>query len=901
MTMDGTNNKDSTSTTTNVPSSSQITTKTTKPERKSRKTEQPSPTKLEAAPATTPVRRRGRGQFKEPSSTTAGGRINPAEEELVKDVIDEGKNEAIYFDVDDEAINQDQQPQEDDNDSCWDDDDESSQPGAIAIAGPGLSMPAQQGQEDEDTSHNLQSLQHQGDEDDDQQPIVTTAKVVDEKAERQRVLNSATEEELRNRLASSNSNIVVVATRATTTDDDENNSSSRRKRQFQLIVILGIVLIAAISISIAIFFALRSGGNNTKDDNQGRSCQRAIPAIAGEFPRYQTIHFDGVNKDDKISDSSQSLSSLLDNCISLSELDGNHQSENIDPFRNGVWYEVTGWGVPLSASTCRRSNFDTRIAVFSGDDCGTLECLAYNDDVPASLVDDTTAFGGCEPIESSVTWPTKFNETYYILLGGTPIFESRDVGLKSDSDVIEGQFQLQVVETVQNDLCETASGPIPIDGTPINGSTSKATIDSLASANKDADGIDDIDNSQGVWYKVVGSDTPLVASTCHANTTFDTVLSVYHSTSPGSCAGNYTRVATNDDACGGSHSAVAWTPIPNEEYLIFIQGSSKEVGAFVLTVSDIIPNDFCETAQSVLTLPNLVGGTTENATEESNTPSCRNDAFRALRDGPGVWYAVRGTGQKFIASTCDSAQEADERYGNLTTISHQLTRQLKVYKGGGGCDELICQPVDVDTTPSCGDTSVSWMTEYDELYYILVHDVTQLLGGGDMISDRTTSLLERAFELKLSLDLEAPGGGDGGGFGGGAIIFYNNWEVPSSDATSLPDEYACVGDIVQFNWLYGSVHNVYIHPNNTCDLEDRVLVGLESGARYEFTSNDAEKGSVFFACDSFDHCSVGLHVTFYVRYCDKTSASGAMFSDGTLSTLLFRVIFTSVVAVLFIL
>ena len=93
---------------------------------------------------------------------------------------------------------------------------------------------------------------------------------------------------------------------------------------------------------------------------------------------------------------------------------------------------------------------------------------------------------------------------------------------------------------------------------------------------------------------------------------------------------------------------------------------------------------------------------------------------------------------------------------------------------------------------------------------------------------------------------------------------YNDWAVPSGDATSLPEETAEVGDIIQFNWIFGRIHNVYIHPNNNCDLDGRILVGLETGARYEFTEEDAKKGSVFFSCDAFDHCNFGLHVTFKV-------------------------------------
>ena len=168
------------------------------------------------------------------------------------------------------------------------------------------------------------------------------------------------------------------------------------------------------------------------------------------------------------------------------------------------------------------------------------------------------------------------------------------------------------------------------------------------------DGINNIGGTRGVWYKVLGSnDAPLVASTCHPGTTFDTVLSVYHSKSPESCIGNYTRVATNDDSCGegGRQSSVTWASTSNSEYLIFIQGNGNAVGDFVLTVSQTVPNDLCETAIGPLGLPHVASGTTENATEDINSaPMCGNDdAFRAVRrNGPGVWYSVLGTGRTLV-------------------------------------------------------------------------------------------------------------------------------------------------------------------------------------------------------------------------------------------------------------
>ena len=96
-----------------------------------------------------------------------------------------------------------------------------------------------------------------------------------------------------------------------------------------------------------------------------------------------------------------------------------------------------------------------------------------------------------------------------------------------------------------------------------------------------------------------------MASTCHSNTTFDTVLSVYHCTTTNnlSCDG-----ATNDDACGGNRSSVTWMSIQNEENLIYIQGSDNSAGDFVLTMSEAIYNDLCESGHCLITgIVRLVG------------------------------------------------------------------------------------------------------------------------------------------------------------------------------------------------------------------------------------------------------------------------------------------------------
>jgi plastocyanin len=105
-------------------------------------------------------------------------------------------------------------------------------------------------------------------------------------------------------------------------------------------------------------------------------------------------------------------------------------------------------------------------------------------------------------------------------------------------------------------------------------------------------------------------------------------------------------------------------------------------------------------------------------------------------------------------------------------------------------------------------------------------------------------------------------------------IDVTDWAVPSGDATSLPPRTAEVGDTAVFTWIFGRIHNVYIHPGKTCDLADRIEVGLETGVSYTFTDADAEAGELFFSCDAFDHCNFGLHVTFTVTKPGASAGGG---------------------------
>ena len=74
----------------------------------------------------------------------------------------------------------------------------------------------------------------------------------------------------------------------------------------------------------------------------------------------------------------------------------------------GAWFTILGNGGTTTVTTCsgNLSSYDTALSVFSGE-CGDFICVGSNDDNCASFRTDST-----------VTWETEGDETYYILVHG---------------------------------------------------------------------------------------------------------------------------------------------------------------------------------------------------------------------------------------------------------------------------------------------------------------------------------------------------------------------------------------------------------------------------------------------------------------------------------------------------
>ena len=115
--------------------------------------------------------------------------------------------------------------------------------------------------------------------------------------------------------------------------------------------------------------------------------------------------------------------------------------------------------------------------------------------------------------------------------------------------------------------------------------------------------------------------------------------------------------------------------------------------------SNVTSSDECQSAIPITPdgISNL--GTTDGASFDE-VPICEG----LESSGVGVWYQVRGTGQRLYVSTCENT--SDE------------AANVAVYQGD--CDVLEC--VEGTYTPCGSKGSFTWTTVFDERYYIFVQN-----------------------------------------------------------------------------------------------------------------------------------------------------------------------------------
>jgi hypothetical protein len=218
----------------------------------------------------------------------------------------------------------------------------------------------------------------------------------------------------------------------------------------------------------------------------------------------------------------------------------------------GVWYQVVGTGLAITASTCSEdTTFDTQISVFQGV-CGAdnLVCVNGNND-----------FCG---VQSSVVWPSQMGEIYHILVHG--------------SNGSSGAFKLTIstdAERQENDFCASATEVVPGDSITFAFSGSTADPDELVCDGSGGGGIGgDVDTlfPYGIWYAVQGTGTQTVSVEVSFNTQSPVTMNIY----TGSCGGLSCAEYEMSASCigGGVQSScymeAAFETNPGGTYYIFV-------------------------------------------------------------------------------------------------------------------------------------------------------------------------------------------------------------------------------------------------------------------------------------------------------------------------------------------
>jgi hypothetical protein len=206
----------------------------------------------------------------------------------------------------------------------------------------------------------------------------------------------------------------------------------------------------------------------------------------------------------------------------------------------GVWYSFTSTGGSIKLTLCN-SSYDTQVAVYEGNDCGSLTCVGSNNN-------------NCDSVQSRMTFPTQSGKVYWVLVYGR------------FSDFGDYEMSIESVTPPANDKCADATG-IGLLPASYSGSIITAGFDPLQPTCFDDEDL----VSPGVWYSMVGDGGVYELSTCGSD--YISRISIYEDPT-GSCTLNsLICVTANEFGCDGFFGAAAvFRSTVGTKYLIYVHG-----------------------------------------------------------------------------------------------------------------------------------------------------------------------------------------------------------------------------------------------------------------------------------------------------------------------------------------
>ncbi len=260
-----------------------------------------------------------------------------------------------------------------------------------------------------------------------------------------------------------------------------------------------------------------------------------------------------------------------------------------------VWYTWTpAESGTVSIETCD-SDFDTVLAVYTGDTVAGLTPLVSNDEACGS--------------QSRVTFAAVAGTIYRIAVDG----------YTAD----QGPLTLRLHPPPANDdfaAAEVVSGTLPIS---VEGSSGGATREPGEPEHAGEPG------GASVWYTWTPAESGTVTiHTCDNG--FDTLLAVY----TGDTVDGLTLVVSDDEGCG-PQSRARFDAVTGTTYRIAVDGFSGDQGRFTLRLVPPPINDVFAAAEVVsATLPVSLEGSNVGATREPDEPDHAGDP-----GGASVWYS----------------------------------------------------------------------------------------------------------------------------------------------------------------------------------------------------------------------------------------------------------------------
>jgi hypothetical protein len=326
-----------------------------------------------------------------------------------------------------------------------------------------------------------------------------------------------------------------------------------------------------------------------------------------------------------------------------------------------MWYSVVGNGKGLRVSTCdTNDDFIAQVAVYRGS-CDNLACIGGGDQ-------------NCGE-QSAVAWIGEEGEEYYILVQG---LEGR-----------VGDFNLTVEELIPDPTSDCNNPvPVPLDGVSIIGSTLSGSIDNIGLCRNVMNVV-----APSVWYKVFGTGSVLIASTCDLYLENLSKIEVYY----GNCQ-NLVCADVRRSTCGNQES-LAWESVEGETYLIQVYGSGTAGDEdFALKVEEVSENYECNEASEPFIAGSFVRGATL-ASADLGTSGCSQS------NEIGTWYKIRvPIDQTLTVSPCS----------HITTTDIKLT----LFQGSA-CNQLQC--ISSNNGRSCSEGSfITWDASRFEVYHLLV-------------------------------------------------------------------------------------------------------------------------------------------------------------------------------------